>query len=110
MDTTASFIILDKNGVSDHCHDFQNNVKPNWHTDENGKQELTKIVAKIKASGKGNCFYCILGISGGVDRCCTIAVKEFGLRPLAFHVDGVWNSGLAVHNINVMIDKLYLDL
>jgi len=39
-----------------------------------------------------------------------IAVTEFGLRPLVFHVDGGWNSELAVHNINVMIDKLGLDL
>jgi N-acetyl sugar amidotransferase len=39
-----------------------------------------------------------------------LAVKEFGLRPLVFHVDGGWNSELAVHNINVMIDKLGLDL
>ena len=39
-----------------------------------------------------------------------MAVKEFGLRPLVFHVDGGWNSELAVNNIEVMIDKLKLDL
>ena len=39
-----------------------------------------------------------------------LAVKELGLRPLVFHVDGGWNSELAVNNINVMIDKLGLDL
>ena len=39
-----------------------------------------------------------------------LAVKEFGLRPLVFHVDGGWNSELAVHNIQVMVDKLGLDL
>ena len=38
------------------------------------------------------------------------AVTEFGLRPLVFHVDGGWNSEIAVNNINVMIDKLGLDL
>ena len=37
-------------------------------------------------------------------------VTEFGLRPLVFHVDGGWNSELAVHNIEVMIEKLGLDL
>jgi hypothetical protein len=35
-----------------------------------------------------------------------VAVKELGLRPLVFHVDGGWDSELSVHNINVMIDKL----
>ena len=37
-------------------------------------------------------------------------VTEYGLRPLVFHVDGGWNSELAVHNINVLVDKLGLDL
>jgi tRNA(Ile)-lysidine synthase TilS/MesJ len=37
-------------------------------------------------------------------------VTEFGLRPLVFHVDGGWNSQVAVNNIEVMIDKLDLDL
>jgi N-acetyl sugar amidotransferase len=39
-----------------------------------------------------------------------LAVNELGLQPLVFHVDGGWNSELAVHNIEVMIDKLGLDL
>ena len=112
MDTTDPNIFFDENGVCDHCHDFQNNVKPNWHTDERGRQYLSSIVDKIKTSGKDNDFDCLLGLSGGVDSSFMLhlAVKEFGLRPLVFHVDGGWNSELAVHNINVMIDKLGLDL
>jgi hypothetical protein len=46
MDTTDPNITFDENGVCDHCHDFQNNVKPNWHTDEKGKTELEAIVRK----------------------------------------------------------------
>ena len=81
-------------------------------TDESGRKALSRIMDKIKATGKGKDFDCILGISGGVDSSYMLhlAVKEFGLRPLVFHVDGGWNSELAVHNINVMIDKLGLDL
>jgi N-acetyl sugar amidotransferase len=37
-------------------------------------------------------------------------VKEFGLRPLVFHVDGGWNSDLAVNNIQMLVEKLGLDL
>ena len=112
MDTTDSNIIFDKNGICDHCHDFYEFVKPNWHTNEKGKRTLENIVKKIKVSGKGKDFDCLLGISGGVDSSYMLhlAVKEFGLRPLVFHVDGGWNSEIAVHNINVMIDKLGLDL
>lgn len=112
MDTSDENIKFDANGVCDHCHDFDNYVIPNWHTDEQGRQELERLIAKIKKSGKGKDFDCLLGISGGVDSSYMLhmAVKEFGLRPLVFHVDGGWNSELSVHNINVMIDKLGLDL
>ncbi len=112
MDTSDSRITFDEKGICDHCIDFQQNVKPNWHIDERGKKELETTVSKIKKSGKNNDFDCLLGLSGGVDSSYMlhIAVKEFGLRPLVFHVDGGWNSELAVHNIQVMIDKLGLDL
>jgi N-acetyl sugar amidotransferase len=112
MDTSDSKITFDENGVCDHCNDFEKNVKPNWHTDERGRLELKATVDKIKVSGKKNDFDCLLGLSGGVDSSFMLhlAVKEFGLKPLVFHVDGGWNSELAVHNIQMMIDKLGLDL
>lgn len=112
MDTTDSKITFDERGVCDHCHNFYKNIKPNWHPDERGRKELEAIIAKIKKSGAGKDFDCLLGISGGVDSSYMlhIVVTEFGLRPLVFHVDGGWNSELAVHNIEVLIDKLGLDL
>lgn len=112
MDTSDTRIVFDEKGVCDHCNDFYQNVKPNWHTDERGKNELAAIMGKIKKDGKKRDFDCLLGLSGGVDSSYMLhlAVKEFGLRPLVFHVDGGWNSELAVHNINVLVDKLELDL
>jgi asparagine synthetase B (glutamine-hydrolysing) len=112
MDTTDTRIVFDDKGVCDHCHNFYDNIVPHWHTDESGKRELENIVDKIKREGEKKDFDCILGLSGGVDSSYMlhIAVKEFGLRPLVFHVDGGWNSELAVHNIQVLIDKLGLDL
>ena len=108
MDTSDSRIHFDTNGICDHCNDFINNVKPNWNVDENSKYELAKIIEKIKIQGKDKEFDCILGLSGGVDSSYMLhlAVKEFGLRPLVFHVDGGWNSELAVHNIQMLVDKL----
>lgn len=112
MDTSDSRISFDERGVCDHAQDFYKNILPNWHTGERGRQELAAIVEKIKADGRHRDFDCILGLSGGVDSSYMLhlAVKEFGLRPLVFHVDGGWNSELAVHNIHVMIDRLGLDL
>lgn len=112
MDTTDSNISFNEEGVCDHCEDFYKNVKPHYPPGEIERKTLSKIVNKIKASGKGKDFDCILGLSGGIDSSYMLhlAVKELGLRPLVFHVDGGWNSELAVHNINVIIDKLGLDL
>lgn len=112
MDTSDTRIEFDINGICDHCNDFYTNVKPNWRVNSNSRDELSKIIEIIKNEGKGKDFDCILGLSGGVDSSYMlhIAVKEFGLRPLVFHVDGGWNSELAVHNIQMLVDKLGLDL
>lgn len=112
MDTSDTKIVFDEKGVCDHCNDFHENVKPNWHTDETGKKQLATIINKIKEDGKGRDFDCIMGMSGGADSSYMLhlVVKEFGLRPLVFHVDGGWNSELAVKNIEVMVDALGLDL
>lgn len=112
MDTSDTRISFDENGVCDHCKSFYSNVLPQWHPDGHGKKELLEIVKKIKKEGEGKDFDCLLGLSGGVDSSYMLhlAVKEFGLRPLVFHVDGGWNTELSVHNIQVMIDKLGLDL
>jgi len=112
MDTSDTRITFDSNGVCDHCNDFYINVEPNWHTDERGKKDLQSIINKIREDGKGKDFDCLLGLSGGVDSSYMlhVVVKEFGLRPLVFHVDGGWNSEVAVHNIQMLVEKLGLDL
>lgn len=112
MDTTDSAITFDDRGVCDHCRNFYENTLPSWHTDERGRRELEAIVERIKASGKGKDFDCIMGMSGGVDSSyLTYVVKEkFGLRPLVFHVDAGWNSQIAVNNIEKLVDALGLDL
>jgi N-acetyl sugar amidotransferase len=112
MDTSDSKISFDQSGVCDHCTDFRNNVLPNWHTDARGRAEFQQQVEKIKADGKGRSFDCIMGMSGGLDSSYLLhlAVKEFGLRPLVFHVDGGWNTDTAVNNIQVIVEKLGLDL
>ena len=112
MDTTDTKITFDEKGVCDHCNTFYKDIKPNWHTDEKGWQEIVSISDKIKEEGKGKDFDCIIGMSGGIDSSYLLylAVKKLGLRPLVFHVDAGWNSEKAVHNIEVIVDKLKLDL
>lgn len=112
MDTSDGQIRFDDRGVCDHCMDFERNVRPSWRTDERGRRELEAIVRKVRASASGRDFDCILGLSGGLDSSYMlhILVKEFGLKPLVFHVDGGWNSDVATSNIQSLVDRLGLDL
>ena len=112
MDTSDVEITFDSRGVCDHCIGFKRDVLPNWHPDETGKAIFRTVVEKIKQSGQGKPFDCIMGMSGGLDSSYLLhlAVKEFNLRPLVFHVDGGWNTDIAVNNIQMLVEKLGLDL
>lgn len=112
MDNTDPNIVFDKDGISDYYHNFINNIKPNWHTDARGYNELMKIADIIKKESKNNDFDCIIGLSGGLDSsyAAYIAKEVMGLRPLIFHVDAGWNTDQAVGNIEKMVDGLNLDL
>jgi len=111
LDTSDPHISFDENGVCDLCNDYKNTVEPNLDY-KKLKDELYRTVDKIKSDGRNRDFDCLIGMSGGIDSSYMLhlAVEEFGLRPLVFHVDGGWNSELGVHNIQVMVDKLGLDL
>ena len=113
MDTTDSKIVFDENGVCDHCNTFYKDIKPFWNPQsDEAKQKLSQMVESIKKEGEGKDFDCIIGMSGGIDSSYLLylAVKKLGLRPLVFHVDAGWNSDTAVHNIEVLVDKLGVDL
>jgi len=112
MDTSDPHITFDSNGHCDYCNNFEHLIKPNWHVDEQGHQELMAMAASIKEDSKGNDFDCIIGLSGGLDSsyAAYIAVEKMGLRPLLFHVDAGWNTDQAVSNIEKLIEGLGLDL
>ena len=112
MDTTDAVITFDENGVCDHCLTYYRRILPYWHTDERGEAEISARVEKIKHSGRGKDFDCIIGMSGGADSSYLtyVAKEKFGLRPLVFHVDAGWNTQIAVNNIEKLVDGLGLDL
>jgi len=112
MDTSDPAIFFDQSGISNHALDFENHVLPHWHPNAFGASLLNDWVERIKDDGKNQEFDCILGLSGGLDSSFMLheMVTKHGLRPLVFHVDGGWNSEAAVHNINVLVDKLGVEL
>jgi N-acetyl sugar amidotransferase len=112
MDTSDPKISFDEDGICDNCTSFKKNVEPYWYPNDYGKSIFSKQVEQIKLKSIGKEFDSIMGLSGGLDSSYLlhIAVKEFGLRPLVFHVDGGWNTDLAVSNIEKMVKKLNLEL
>lgn len=112
MDTSDPHIHFDEQGVCDYCNNFENTIKPSWHTDDKGKAQLQQLAAKIKNEGEGKDFDCIIGLSGGLDSsyAAHIAVNKMGLKPLLYHVDAGWNTDQAVGNIEKLVDGLGLDL
>jgi N-acetyl sugar amidotransferase len=112
MDTSDPDIVFDECGVSDYYHNFQNNIIPNWYTDERGYKQLMEIAEKIKKEGREKDFDCIIGLSGGLDSSFTayVAKEIMGIRPLLFHVDAGWNTDKAVGNIEKLCKGLGLEL
>lgn len=111
MDTTDPAITFDEHGVCSHCHRFDNRVMTRWPSAERGAEALRQMVETLKAEGRDKPYDCIIGLSGGVDS-SYLATKlvEWGLRPLAVHVDAGWNSELAVMNIEQICKRLDIDL
>ena len=111
MDTSDSKIVFDKKGMCDHCHNFYENIQPNWNPEGN-PEELQKLIDKIKKDGQGKKYDCLIGLSGGVDSSYVAycAVKKWGLRPLIFAVDTCWNLEVADKNIEKIIKKLGVDV
>jgi N-acetyl sugar amidotransferase len=112
MDTSDPSIIFDENGVSDYYHNYHKNIVPNWHTDEQGQQEMFSLAGKIKKEGEKKDFDCIIGLSGGLDSSYTVYIAKeiLGLRPLVFHVDAGWNSNQAVSNIEKLLNGMGIEL
>lgn len=112
MDTTDTKISFDKNGVCDHCQNFDKNIKPFWNPNANRLKELEFAAEKIRKAGKGREYDCILGLSGGADSSylAYVAKEIMHLRPLAFVVDTGWNLNVAVENIEKIVKGLNLDM
>jgi N-acetyl sugar amidotransferase len=111
MDTTDPTITFNKNGVCNHCTRHDQLIRNLVRSGEEGKRLLDKQVAKIKEDGKGKDYDCIIGVSGGVDSSyATYLVHSLGLRPIAVHLDNGWDSELAVKNVQILLDRLGIDL
>ncbi|OQA53627.1 MAG: hypothetical protein BWY45_02943 [Euryarchaeota archaeon ADurb.Bin294] len=111
MDTSDPDISFDREGVCNHCHQYDRMVQEEIFTGDTGQEKLSQLVSRIRESGKGNDYDCLIGVSGGVDSSyVAYVVKKLGLRPLAVHLDNGWDSELSVNNIFKELEILGIDL
>ena len=112
MDTSDPTLRLDSRGRCDYCNNFDQKISPQWRKDTSDESAINTLTARIRQSGQGADFDCIIGLSGGLDSSYVahVAKEKMGLRPLLFHVDAGWNTDQAVGNIEKLVDGLGLEL
>lgn len=104
-------ISFDEEGVCNYYHEYKIAEQENVLKGEAGRNKIESLVAKIKKEGAGKQYDCLIGLSGGVDSTyVALLIKQYGLRPLAVHLDNGWDSELAVKNVENIITRLGFDL
>ena len=123
MDTSDLEITFNKKGVCNHCDDYDILKKKftfKDNTDRIGEflyhsagsaKEVNNLINMIKIAGKNKPYDCVIGMSGGIDS-SYVAYKaiEFGLRPIAFHIDNEWDSQIAIDNLSKLTTKLNIPI
>jgi N-acetyl sugar amidotransferase len=111
-DERVSNITFDAQGLCNYCRQVDELVEQYGTGHTRGEAELERIVDEIKRAAKGKKYDCIIGVSGGTDSSYMVhlAVKEWGLRPLAVHYDNTWNTAIATQNIRRVLNALDVDL
>lgn len=111
MDTSDPDIVFDASGVCNHCHAWDAEATQMWDPSPAGRRRLEEIFDRVRRTNRRKSHDCIIGLSGGLDSSyLALLLKEFGLRPLVVHVDGGWNTELAVSNIQRLVEHCGFDL
>lgn len=111
MDDSDQSIVFDKNGYCNYCTDVLRRMPTEYFPNESGKQQLDKMMEKVKADGKGFKYDCMVGVSGGLDSSYVLFLgKKYGLRMLCVHVDDGLDTETAKSNIAKLCKKCEADL
>jgi N-acetyl sugar amidotransferase len=111
MDTSDPEIVFDASGRCNHCLRAEMLLATRLPAYKTGEYRGERIADRIRRSGKGRDYDCIVGVSGGVDSTyAAYTAKKLGLRPLAVHFDNGWNSELAVSNIEQTLRRMGIEL
>lgn len=102
---TKPHLLFDDNGVCSACT-YHENRNVNWKKREEAFHELVKNVKRYNRE-----YDCVVPVSGGKDSIYqVIKAKQYGLHILAVHVDYGIKTEEGIHNLNIISDKLGIDI
>ena len=112
MDNRNPGVTFDDRGQCVCCRDALKRKPYEWWPTNDGRRMLNEKIESIKREMAARPYDVMIGLSGGVDSAYLAHVlkSQFDLRILAVHVDGGWNTGAAVRNIEVLVRELDIDL
>jgi N-acetyl sugar amidotransferase len=112
MDESNPAIEFDAVGRCNCCRDALLRRPHEWWPGVEGSVRMDRLVSTLKAQGRGKKYDAMVGLSGGIDSAylAHLASRRHGLRLLAVHVDGGWNTEPAVRNIESIVRGLDVDL
>ena len=112
MDTTVPGIFFDKTtGECNFCK-LHDKMEKEFPLGAEGEKKTNKIFNKVKASGRGKKYNCVLGVSGGRDSIYTayLAKKVWGLNPILVHFNNGFGNPVAGENMIKAAKKLDVEL
>lgn len=110
VDETVPGANFDQDGVCAYCrlHDEMSALYP---LTQEGEARKLALVERIKRSGKGREFDCVVGISGGRDSTYLLYLAtRLGLRPLAVHFNDGFGNPVAGENMTKATERLGVKL
>ena len=112
MDTSDPDIVFDEDGVCNHCTGYHRDQATLPRNLPDVADRLKAHADQIRRDGRNKPYDCVIGLSGGIDSSYVAhyVCVELGLRPIAVHMDNGWNSELATRNIEVLVNRLSIDL
>lgn len=104
------WILFDEKGQCNYCNTALGNIGKIYFPNSEGQKRLDLLLSKVKDSGKGKKYDCIMGISGGLDSSyLTYLGYKWGLRVLAVHIDDGFDTEISKANIKKLISATGFD-
>lgn len=111
MDETDDTIKFDDNGFCNYCTEALKRKSLEYYPTKEGHIKLQQKIEKIKRNCKDLDYDCMIGISGGLDSSYVLYLAyQYGLRPLAIHIDDGLDTEIAKKNIENLCDATHTKL